>query len=67
MLKALRTFAIGVFASCLGIASGFAGKPPKAPTTDLYLAPGTAQCAGLTEVTGIYQDGKGTYLPAEVV
>jgi len=68
MKQTLRIIAGSVFVSALGIASSFAGKPaPKSPTADLYLAPSTSQCSGLTEVTGIYQDGKGTYLPAEVV
>jgi len=68
MFKALRLVGVGVFVSCLGIASSFAGKPaPKSPTADLYLAPSTSQCSGLTEVTGIYQDGKGTYLPSDSV
>lgn len=47
-----------------------AGKPaPKNPTTaDLYAVPTTSACPDLpTEVTGIYQDGKGTYLPNEKV
>jgi len=45
----------------------FAAKPPpnKPTTGDLYLAPTTPPCSGMTEVTGIYQDGKGTYLPNE--
>jgi hypothetical protein len=53
----------------LGIGFAFAGKPGPAnsPTADLYLAPATSPCSGLTEVTGIYQDGKGTYLPGDVV
>ena len=68
MFKVLRLVAIGVFVSCIGITSGFAGKPVKnSPTADLYLAPSTSQCSGLTEVTGIYQDGKGTYLPSDSV
>ncbi len=36
-------------------------------TVDLGLAPSTPPCPGLTEVTGIYQDGKGTYLPGDSV
>src|SRR6266536_1729832 len=68
MFKVLRLVGVGVFVSCLGITNGFAGKPvPKSPTADLYLAPSTSQCSGLTEVTGIYQDGKGTYLPSDSV
>ncbi len=34
---------------------------------DLYLAPTTPPCTEVTEVTGIYQDGKGTYLPGDAV
>jgi len=41
--------------------------PRNSPTADLYLAPSTPQCSGLTEVTGIYQDGRGTYLPGDSV
>lgn len=68
MHRTLRIIAGSVLVSGLGITSSFAGKPaPKGPTADLYLAPSTSQCTGLTEVTGIYQDGKGTYLPADVV
>jgi hypothetical protein len=53
----------------LGVGLAFAGKPGPAnsPTADLYLAPTTPPCSGLTEVTGIYQDGKGTYLPSDTV
>src|SRR6266704_6606824 len=68
MFKPLRLVGVGVFVSCLGIASSFAGKPvANSPTADLYVAPSTPPCSGLTEVTGIYQDGKGTYLPSDVV
>src|SRR5713101_9082316 len=68
MRRTLRVIACSVFVSCLGIASSFAGKPvANSPTADLYLAPTTTPCPGLTEVTGIYQDGKGTYLPGDVV
>ncbi|HEY6929232.1 MAG TPA: hypothetical protein VJA66_06115 [Thermoanaerobaculia bacterium] len=68
MKRTLRIMIWSVLVSFLGITSSFAGKPaPKAPTADLYLAPNTPQCSGLTEVTGIYQDGRGTYLPADVV
>jgi hypothetical protein len=50
-------------------ATVFAAKPPpQNPTTvDLHLAPTTPPCAGMTEVTGIYQDGNGIYLPNEGV
>ena len=68
MNRTFRIIAWSVLVSCVGIASSFAGKPvPKLPTADLFLAPSTSQCPGLTEVTGIYQDGKGTYLPGEIV
>jgi hypothetical protein len=69
MDRTFRIIACSVFVSCLGIASSFAGKPgpPKSPTADLYFAPSTSQCPGLAEVTGIYQDGKGAYLPADIV
>jgi hypothetical protein len=68
MNRTLRIIAGSVVISCLGIASGFAGKPvANSPTADLFLAPSTPPCSGLSEVTGIYQDGKGTYLPADSV
>ena len=53
----------------VGIGFAFAGKPgpAKSPTADLYLAPSTSPCPGFTEMTGIYQDGKCTYLPGDVV
>ena len=35
--------------------------PANSATVDLTLAPTTPPCPGLTEVTGIYQDGNGTY------
>jgi len=41
--------------------------PPNSASVDLDLAPSVPPCAGLTEVTGIYQDGKGTYLPGDSV
>lgn len=69
MNRVLQIITWSVLLSGIGIASSLAGKPgpPKLPTADLYLAPSTSQCPGLAEVTGIYQDGKGTYLPNEVV
>ncbi len=68
MNRTFRILACSVFVSCLGIASSFAGKPvANSPTADLYVAPSTPPCSGLTEVTGIYQDGKGTYLPSDSV
>lgn len=41
----------------------FAAKPPpkNVTTVDLLLAPATPPCTELAEVTGIYQDGLGTY------
>jgi hypothetical protein len=56
-----------ISAIALSSAIGFAAKPPPShPTTvDLYLAPTTPACDGTTEVTGIYQDGLGIYLPNE--
>jgi hypothetical protein len=66
MNRTLRIITCSAFVSCLGIGSSFAAKPPKNPTTvDLYLAPMTPPCTGMTEVTGIYQDGSGPYLPNE--
>lgn len=55
-----------ISAIALSSAILFAAKPPppKPTTVDLYLAPTTPPCGG-TEVTGIYQDGKGIYLPTE--
>jgi hypothetical protein len=42
--------------------SAFAACQDPGPlSADLNLAPSTPPCPGLTEVTGIYQDGKGTY------
>ena len=35
--------------------------PSNSASVDLDLAPSVPPCPGLTEVTGIYQDGKGTY------
>ncbi len=68
MIRILRIITLSVLFSCLGIASSFAGKPvANSPTADLYVAPSTPPCSGLTEVTGIYQDGKGTYLPGDIV
>jgi hypothetical protein len=68
MNRTLRIFICSALASCVGIATSFAGKPvANTPTADLYLAPSTPPCSGLTEITGIYQDGKGTYLPADSV
>jgi hypothetical protein len=53
----------------LSSASRFAARPPpeNATSADLDLAPSASPDSGLTEVTGIYQDGKGTYLPGEAV
>ena len=68
MNRNFRILTCSVLATCVGIASSFAGKPaPNSPTADLYVAPSTPPCSGLTEVTGVYQDGKGTYLPADSV
>ena len=68
MNRTLRIITWSVLVSGVGIATSFAGKPvANSPTADLYLAPTTPPCSGLTEVTGIYQDGKGTYLPADSV
>jgi hypothetical protein len=42
--------------------------PPKSSTSaDFDLAPSPSPNPGLTEVTGIYQDGKGTYRPGDAV
>lgn len=55
-------------AIALSSAALFAAKPARNLTTaDLYLAPMTPPCTGLTEVTGIYQDGNGIYLTNEGV
>jgi hypothetical protein len=45
----------------------FAAKPPpkNATTVDLLLAPITPPCPELAEVTGVYQDGLGTYQNVE--
>src|SRR6266542_2656419 len=70
MSKTLRILAWSASIACVGIATSFAGKPiANSPTADLYLAPSSPDvtCPGLTEVTGIYQDGKGTYLPTDSV
>jgi len=72
MIRILRIITLSVLFSCLGIASSFAGKPvANSPTADLYQAPSTRDTScpalDLTEVTGIYQDGKGIYLPGDVV
>lgn len=50
-------------AVALSSAAVFAAKPPpkNATTVDLLPAPGTPPCTELAEVTGIYQDGLGTY------
>jgi hypothetical protein len=65
----VRLIALASALAFLGIGFAFAGKPGPAnsPTADLQLAPTTPPCTGLAEVTGIYQDGKGTYLPGDVV
>jgi|GEM_PF-6303374 len=65
----VRLIALAAALVFLGIGLAFAGKPGPAnsPTADLQLPPTTPPCSGLTEVTGIYQDGKGTYLPGDVV
>lgn len=41
--------------------------PANSTTADLDLAPSTPPCPDLAEVTGIYQDGKGPYLPKDAV
>jgi hypothetical protein len=41
--------------------------PTNSLSVDLGLAPSAPPCSGLTEVTGIYQDGKGAYLPGDTV
>jgi hypothetical protein len=56
---------IVTIAATLSSAAVFAAKP-NATTADLP-APTTPPCPELTEVTGIYQDGKGTYLPSHEV
>lgn len=52
-------------AIALSSAAVFAAKPPTPPknatTVDLLVAPGTPPCTELAEVTGVYQDGLGTY------
>jgi hypothetical protein len=64
----VRLIALAAALVLLGIGFALGGKPKtNSPTADLYLAPPTPPCSGLTEVTGIYQDGKGTYLPADSV
>ncbi len=57
------SFVLAIFAILVSNASLFAAKPPPSnPTTvDLFLAPTTPPCSGMTEITGIYQDGSGTY------
>jgi len=68
MRRSLRVFVGSVLVFCAGIASTFGGKPAgNSASADLYLAPTSPPCAGLTEVTGVYQDGKGTYMPADSV
>jgi hypothetical protein len=72
------SFSLAIFAMLVCNASLFAAKPPRptptpppppSPTVELYVAPGTpdATCPGETEVTGIYQDGGGIYLPNQGV
>jgi hypothetical protein len=53
----------------LSNASRFGRRPRlwNATTADLDLARSAPPGPGLTEVTGIYQDGKGTYLPGDSV
>lgn len=57
-----------IAAIALSSAVVLAAKPParNATTADLP-SPTTPPCPELTEVTGIYQDGKGTYLPGDEV
>ncbi len=47
--------------------SGARPPPENSTTASLDLAPSEPAGAGLMEVTGIYQDGKGTYLPGDSV
>jgi hypothetical protein len=47
--------------------SGARPQPENSTSADLELAPNTPTGVGLREVTGIYQDGKGTYGPGESV
>lgn len=63
----VSTLILSMVAIALSDAVVFAAKPPPSnPTTvDLYLAPTTPPCSGMTEVTGVYQDGLGIYLPNE--
>lgn len=53
----------------LSNASRFGARPPpeNSTTADLDLAPSAPPGPGLAEVAGIYQDGKGTYLPGDAV
>ena len=54
---------LAICATLVCTASLFAKGPPtkNATTVDLSAIPGTPPCPELTEVTGIYQDGLGTY------
>ncbi len=70
------TLLLAIFSILMCNTSLLAAKPPKptptptpppSPTVDLYLAPSTPPCPGLAEVTGMYQDGQGIYLPDEGV
>jgi hypothetical protein len=55
-------FVLAICATLVCSASLLAKGPPKnATTVDLLLVPGTPPCTELSEVTGIYQDGLGTY------
>ncbi len=65
MDRTLRIIASSLLIACLGIATTLAGKPPKSTTADFLAAPDTPPCSELTEVTGIYQDGDGTYQNVE--
>jgi len=47
--------------------SGARPPPVNSTTADLGLAPSAASDPGRAEDTGIYQDGKGTYLPGDAV
>lgn len=64
----VSTLILSMVVTALSSAVVFAARPParNATTADLP-SPSTPPCPELTEVTGIYQDGKGTYLPGDEV
>jgi hypothetical protein len=63
-----RSLILTIAAFVVSSASVFAAKPParNATTADIP-APTAPPCPELTEVTGIYQDGNGTYLSGDEV